>query len=84
MEAEINYNLIKDNFGKYKDDPEKINIQEVWKIIEKCWPKNGPTLPSAKLNHVGKMILDPNELKALLGKEYLERFRMRPTRFTIH
>ena len=39
-EAEINYILIKDNFGKFKDDPEKINIQEVWKTINKCWPKN--------------------------------------------
>ena len=79
-EAEINYILIKDNFGKFKDDPEKINIQEVWKTINRCWPKNSPALPSAKLNHVGKMFLDPAELKALLGKEYLERLRMRPLR----
>ena len=79
-EAEINYILIKDNFGKFKDDPEKINIQEVWKTINRCWPKNSPALPSAKLNHVGKMVLDPTELKALLGKEYLERLRMRPLR----
>ena len=80
LEARMNYDKIKLQFEKYKDDPEKVNLKEVWKTMEKLWPKSGPSLPSAKINHVGKMISEPKELKALLAKEYKERLRMRPIR----
>ena len=80
LEAEINYNKIKENFDKYKEDPEKIDLKEVWKTIQKLWPKCGSLLPTAKLNHVGRIVSEPTELKALLSKEYKERLRTRPIR----
>ena len=80
LEAEMKYKTIKENFEKYKEDPERINLQEVWKTLDKMWPKSGTLLPTAKLNHVGKIVSEPNELKALLAKEYKERLRARPVR----
>ena len=80
LEAEINYRKIKENFEKYREDPEKIDLKEVWKTIEKLWPKCGSLLPTAKINHVGRIVSEPTELKALLSKEYKERLRTRPIR----
>ena len=80
LEAQMNYDKIKPQFDKYKEDPEKIILQEVWKTMEKLWPKSGHSLPTAKKNHVGKVISEPKKLKALLAKEYKERLRMRPLR----
>ena len=80
LEAEINHKLIKENFEKYKDDPEKVNLQQVWKTMGKLWPKSGTSLPTAQKNHAGKLVSDPNELKKLLAKEYKERLRARPLR----
>ena len=80
LEAETNYHKIKEIFGKYKRDPEKINPKEVWKAVEKLWPKCGALLPTAKINHFGKIVSEPKELKDLLAKEYQERLRTRPIR----
>ena len=80
LEAETNYHKIKEIFGKYKRNPEKINPKEVWKAVEKLWPKCGALLPTAKINHFGKIVSEPKELKDLLAKEYQERLRTRPIR----
>ena len=48
--------------------------------MRKLWPKVEPKLPSAKKNHRGKIISEPNALKLLLAKEYKERLRARPVR----
>ena len=80
MEAQINRDLIVNNFQKYGDDPENVNLQQVWKTMGKIWPKVGATLPIAKQDHLGKIISDPGELKKLYAKEYKERLRVRPVR----
>ena len=80
LESKMHYDLIRENFEKFKDDPEKVNIQEIWKTMSKLWPKCGINVPTAKINHVGKMVSAPSELKALLAKEYRERLRKRPLR----
>ena len=80
LEAEINHNLIKEHFEKYKEDPEKVNLQQVWKTMGKLWPKAGTSLPTAKKNHAGKLVSEPKELKKLLAKEYKQRLRVRPVR----
>ena len=69
----MHYDSIKEHFEKFKDDPEKVNIQEIWKTMSKLWPKCGINVPTAKINHVGKMVSAPSELKALLAKEYREK-----------
>ena len=48
--------------------------------MDKLWPKCGVITPTAKLNHIGKMVSAPKEIKDLMAKEYKERLRKRPIR----
>ena len=50
----------------------------MWKLKKKHCPKKKCALPVAKLNHKGKMISSPSDLRNLLIKEYKERLRTRP------
>ena len=49
----------------------------MWKTLKKLWPKYN-SIPMAKMNHVGKVISKPREIKNLMKKEYIERLRKRP------
>ena len=60
------------NFKSYSDNPEQINMSQMWKTLQKLWPKCVNSLPSAKKNHRGKVISGPRGLKKLLAKEYRE------------
>ena len=80
LEAEENRNIIIKHFKSLSDDPEKVNLTQMWKNMRKIWPKNKNNLPSSKKNHQGKLITDPMALKLLLSKEYKERLRSRPIR----
>ena len=62
----------------YSDDPDNINLQQMWKTLKKLSPKCGVTLPTAKRNHRGKLITGPREIKKLMAKEYKERLRSWP------
>ena len=80
LEAKENRDLIMENFKHYSDNPEQINLSQMWKTLKKLWPKCGNSMPSAKKNHRGKVISGPRGLKKLLAKEYKERLRTRPVR----
>ena len=80
LEAEENRNLILSNFKSFSDNPETINLQEVWKTLKKIWPKHGNALPTAKRNHSGKIVSGSSEIKCLMAKEFKERLRTRPLR----
>ena len=80
IEAEENYKIIVDNFSQFAEDPENIDRGKMWKLLGKLWPKHGPTIPTAKRNHKGRIITAPGELKKLLAKEYKDRLRLRPFR----
>ena len=79
-EAEENQNIIIENFKPLADNPEKTNLQQMWKLHAKLWPKNGNAPPTAKKNHKGNLISVPSEIKKLLAKEYKDRLRLRPFR----
>ena len=79
-EAEIKRNEIVKQFKTLSDDPENINLNQVWKNLNRLCPKVGGTLPTAKKNHKGRIVSAPGELKKLLAKEYKERLRSRPAR----
>ena len=52
----------------------------MWKLKKSLFPKKALTLPSAKLNHLGRIVSEPGELTKLLGEEYgIFRLRKRPT-----
>ena len=80
MEAKMNRNKIVENFQSFSENPESLNLQQVWKLLNKLWPKVEPKLPSGKKNHRGILITESNQLKQLLAREYKERLRERPIR----
>ena len=79
-EAEQNRAKIMENFKHLSEDPEEINIKEMWKLFKKLWPKSGVTVPTAKRNHKGKIVTGPREIRNVLTQEYKERLRSRPVR----
>ena len=79
-EAEINRNEIMKHFQSFSDNPENINLGQVWKSMNKICPKFINAVPSAKKDHNGRIVSAPNDLKKLLAKEYKERLRTRPVR----
>ena len=68
------------HFKSFSEDPEKVNLTQMWKKMKQIWPKFGANLPTAKRNHNGKIVTDPKELKILLTKEYKERLSLRQIR----
>ena len=80
LEAEENRKKIMERFKKFSENPEKINLQEMWKILNQIIPKHKTSIPIAKKDHRGKFITDPLAIKALLAKEYKMRLRNRPIR----
>ena len=59
-------------FRKYCDRNESGVLSEMWKMKKKLFPKKPSTLPSAKINHRGKLVTEPK----LIGEEY-GRIRLR-------
>ena len=80
IEAEENRNKIIKEFKNLSNNPENVNIKEVWKRLKKICPKFKPQLPIAKVNFMGKLVSEPTEIKELLRKEYVQRLRTRPVR----
>ena len=68
------------NFKKISENPENVNIKEVWKLLKHKFPKFQTPNPIAKRNYNGKLITDLEEIKSLLEKEYTDRLRVRPVR----
>ena len=80
LEAEENRNKIFKNFSSFTENPDSVNMQQMWKLLKNLWPKTNPTLPTVKRNHRGKIVSGPTEIKKLLAKEYKDRLRTRPIR----
>ena len=78
IEAEENNNLVMKHFKTFSDNPEYINLKEVWSLLKKVCPKYGATKSIAKRNFKGKIETNPSEIKKLLAKEYRQRLRPRP------
>ena len=79
-EALLKRNTLLNFYTKFASDPEKINLSEMWKYLNIVSPKFNSPLPQAKINHLGRLISSPAELKLCLAKEYKDRFRLRPSR----
>ena len=79
-EAEENRAKIVENFRQISEDPERVNLHQMWKKMKKLWPKEGVTVPTAKRNHKGKIVTGPKDIKNVLAKEYKDRLRSRPIR----
>ena len=77
IEAEEHRDQIVKTFKFFSDNPEKIQMSKMWKLLKKLWPKYN-TQANAKQDHMGKIISNPKALKLLLMREYKERLRKRP------
>jgi hypothetical protein len=56
LEAVENRESIIENFKKFSQNPEKINLQEMWKVLNKIGPKFKSSVPTAKFNHKRNVI----------------------------
>ena len=65
-------------FKKHSAENGSVSVGDMWILKKRLWPKNKETIQSGKLNHQGKLVTCPKELKALFSKEYDERLRVRP------
>ena len=63
---------------KFCDQNGSINTLEIWKLKKKLWPNKPSLLPSAKVNHKGKLVSSAEDIKGVMVKEYRERLRHRP------
>ena len=79
-EAEVSREKIMKHFKELSDNPENVNLQQMWKLCKKIWPKSGSTLPTAKRNKMGKIVSGPRDIRNVLSKEYKDRLRTRPIR----
>ena len=80
IEAEENHKKIIENFKHLSDNPDQINMQQMWKKFKTLWPKSGISLPTGKRNFKGKIVSGPRDIKLLLSQEYKHRLRNRPFR----
>ena len=70
LEADENRKSIIKNFKRFSDNPENVNLQEVWKVLKTIGPKYASSIPIAKRNFKGKLESNPAEIKKLLAQEY--------------
>ena len=63
---------------KFWDQSGSINLSEMWKLKKKMWPNKQASLPTAKINHKGRLASSAKDIKSALRKEYMERLRSRP------
>ena len=73
-----NRNKVMDNFQKLANTDGSTNINGMWKLKKKVFPKNPPSLPTAKKDSQGNLISSHEELKKLYLKTYENRLRHRP------
>ena len=79
-EALQNREKILKQFNCFSENPERIEMQKMWKLLKNICPKVKRILPSALRNHQGKIVSSKNDIKNLLAKEFKNRLRPRPYR----
>ena len=80
LEAEENRAMFMKHFKQFNDDPENINLNNLWKVFKKLGLKYKNTVPVAKKDYKGNIISEPKQIKDLLATEYKLRLRERPFR----
>ena len=60
-------------FKKFCAQNGSVSTSEMWKLKKRLWPKHKESIPTGKINHQGKLVTSPDEIKTLLANEYKER-----------
>ena len=80
LSSKENRDTIINNFSNLTRNDGSTNVNGVWNINRKVFPKNSETLPFAKRNDEGKLISSQKELKKLYLQTFIRRLRHRPIR----
>ena len=84
IEEEISEILAKEGrdkayqFKKFSAENGSTSVSDMWILKKRLWPKKNVTIQTGKINHQGKLVTSPEDIKSLLYKEYNERLRARP------
>ena len=78
--AEKNRDKVVRNFGSLAQNDGTANINGMWALKKKVFPKNPPNLPVAKKDVDGRLITSHAELKKLYLDTFVHRLRPRPIR----
>ena len=76
--AKDNRDKVMDSFKTLADTNGTININGIWSLKKKVFPKNTKPLPCAKKNVEGRIITSQTELKQLYMDTFIHRLRHRP------
>ena len=78
LTAEENRKKVFEDFGKLSNTDGTTNINGIWSLKRKLFPKNSEPIPIAKRNPDGRLISSKNELLNLYLDTYKHRLRHRP------
>jgi hypothetical protein len=78
--AKENRDKIFNNFGMFTGNNGNLNINGMWAVKRKVFPKNPSSLPVAKKDVDGKVITSHQDLKKLYLETFVHRLRYRPIR----
>ena len=65
-------------FKKFCAQNGSVSVKEMWELKKHIWPKHKESIPTGKINHTGKLVTSPEDIKILMHKEFHERLRPRP------
>ena len=78
--SEENRKKVVENFQTLSNTDGSTNINGLWNLKRKVFPKNAESLPFAKKNFDGRMITSQTELRSLYLETFSHRLRHRPIR----
>ena len=77
---EENKEIIMNNFKTLGDRHDTVNINGMWGLKKKLFPKIAQSKPTGKRNTAGQIITNPDGLKNLYLETFVHRLRHRPIR----
>ena len=78
--AKQNSEKVKKNFGSLSSHDSNLNVNGMWALKKRIFPKNPPNLPEAKKDINGKIITSHKDYKNLYLDSFVHRLRWRPIR----
>ena len=65
-------------FKKFSAKNGSASVSDMWILKKRLWPEKNVTIQTGTINHQGKLVTSPEDIKSLLYKEYNEHLRARP------
>ena len=78
LTADENKNKVFENFSKLNNTDGSCNLNGMWKVKKKLFPKHVTSVPVAKKDLEGKIVSSHDDLKKLYSEAFKHRLRHRP------